>query len=375
MKTKSSSYISLPYPFELPLENIKFYKPEKKVIRNFQLKKFVDEKLNHYKPEQFRNLLITGSIADKILNLLDNPQFKLGKLENIKENKKEFAKKINFFVSQNKPILFNVTQIAFKIPNPLKVKSTKPDLGELAFLSEMNDIVEIIRSIYKPGAQIIIFGESYVFNKVVGISLKEADIYFKTIKGWIKKLGWEKNIALYDLSKLSKQHKLLDDEYKKNLASIRQGIKNKDPKILEEIEAVYNTMYQSINMRKYSRKKLMEIYNPNNLSNKHIKQDIKKKTLKHIDHYIAFHSAIRTSKLADTLFPNSLKLSFTQGKNKICLNVINNKNDLYPYHGTAILDNKGDVLVKYEIDVLRKKNVVAHYIKKEKNPFYYTFKE
>lgn len=368
----SSQYISQFYPYEIPLSNKRLLKPKKKTF-SFDIVEFVHSKLFHYSNKVVKKPVSNTDICEAIFLLFLNSDFLLADKESFKKTKTLFTKQFMYFVKRKKPIEFNATQFAFKIPNPLKIRRTLPDLGELAFLSQLNDITQLIKQIYAPGGVIYIYGESYIFYKVVGISRKEASEYFKTIKEWINTLGWQNSLQLFDLSKLEKKVPKFKIEILKNKKIIRDGLKNKDLDTLDMISQVKDTLYTSINTRGYSLFRLMDIYNHElkKPSLSKIRNVLSKKSFNKSIPYTAYHQSINTSGLSSHLFPNSIKLSFTMGEKKLNLYPISRDARLYCYHGVPILKKNGKVIIRYEIDVLRNSKYIPYYIKNEKYPFFY----
>lgn len=374
---KTNQYISSPYPFEIPLSEKKTYRPKKYILTNFDLKNFVKKKLFHLNYKDLKKSIYSKKkVSEKIFSFLTNKDLFSGSQKEVKKYKKLFISQFDYFIKKKQPIVFNVTQFAFKIPNPLKTNNTLPDLGELAFLSQFYDITKVIKDVYSPGAKIIIYGESYVFNKVVGLTFKEADLYYRTISKWIVDLGWNNNLVLYDLKKLSKKIPDFNQEYKNNLNKLRNGLLEKKGSAFQEIENTVTTMCSSINVRRFDIETLAKIYGKNNKFDKKILALRKKIFLKAVRNslpYLAYHKTINTSQLSNILFPNSIKLSFTYGPKKISLYTINKESKLYPYHGVPVLGKKGKVIIKYEFDVLRNKKVATYYIASQNEPFFYKF--
>ncbi|MBI4004726.1 L-tyrosine/L-tryptophan isonitrile synthase family protein [Candidatus Roizmanbacteria bacterium] len=373
---KSSPYISLPYDFEIPLSETTFYHFEKKVVKDFNLKEFVGNNIAHLNWKDFeKEALKQKTIAEKILSIFTNEKLITGPLSNITDNKKKFLKLLNYFISQKKPVVFTITQIAFKIPNPLKVTRKTPDAGELAFLSQFHDIISLIERVYPPSAKIIIFGESYVFYKVVEISRNESHVYFNTIKKWLQKLGWDKEIILEDLTKLEKIVPKFTNEYQKNLKELQTGWKQKKPDIVNQIESVTQTLFLSLNVRKNPKKVLMELFDRTKVNKSQqtqlLQNKLEKKTIQQCFPYIAYHKSITTSNLATILHPNSLPLSCTGSPGKLGIYPIGKEAKLYPYHGVPVIGAKGTVSIRYEIDVKRHKNMEGYYIKNENTPFFF----
>jgi len=382
-----TAYISQPYGFNFPLSQRNFYQQEKKVLKRFNLERFLEKKIYHYKWREFeKRQEDSRPIEERILSILENKKLSLKPKSNLNRSnfRSKSIKRLNYFISRQRPIIFTITQVAFKMPNPLKTSRIAPDLGELAFLSQLYDITKIIKKIYNPGAKIVIFGESYIFRKIVGVTYKEAGLYFKTIGKWIHQLGWKNNLVLYDLRFLEKQVINFSKEFKKNLESLKSGFKAGVPETVEEIKSTASTQFLCVNTRNYSLKMLMDIFVPGQVDPESefklppkiqkIRSDLHRKAVRASIPYLAYHKSIISSRLPDKLFPNSLKLSFTPGPKKICLKTICSKNKLYPYHGVPLLLNKGHVKIIYKIDLLRTKNVKAYFINNEKEPFFYCLK-
>jgi pyoverdine/dityrosine biosynthesis protein Dit1 len=370
-----SQYISFPYPFEIPLSKRIFFSYKKVFLKDFDIKSFVKNKLYHLKWEDFeKEVKKYDTLAEKILSIFMNENLRLGPKENILINKNTHLSKLNYFIERKKPILFTVTQIAFKIPNPLKTTRKTPDLGELAFLSQFNDILSLVEKVYPPGAKLIILGESYIFYNIVGINKNEADVYFKTVKKWIKQLDWQDRIILHDLKELEKKIENFKSEYKKNLEKLKKNWSSGNKEVINEIKSVANTLYLSINTRKYSLKKLMDIYDEKKQSRDLdiLRNSLYQKAVKQSFPYLAHHQSIVTSNLADLLYPNNIKLSCTYSPGKLCIYPINELCKLYCYHGRPILLDNKKVKIVYEIDLRRTPNIVAFYINNEKQPFFFS---
>lgn len=371
---KSSPYISLPYDFEIPLTSTTFYSFDKKVLKDFDLKKFVKNSLFHLQWKDFqKEAAKEKTTAGKILSLFKNEKL-TESTSNIVKNKEKFLEQLNYFIEKKKPIVFTITQIAFKIPNSLKITRTTPDAGELALLSQFHDIIELIKKIHPPGARIIILGESYIFYDVVGISRKEAETYFKITKNWLKNLGW-KEIVLEDLIALEKKVPKFKNEMRKNLSELKAGWKNKSEDVENEIKTVAATLFLCMNTRRYPKELLIEVFNRNiqkkTSSAKKLEEKIYNEALKQCFPYTAHHKSITTSSLGETLFPHSLPLSCTFSPGKLGIYPIGREAKLYSYHGVPVIDKKGAVRIRYEVDLLREKGVVGYYIKGETTPFFF----
>lgn len=372
--TQNSPYISNAFEFEYPLSQRRFFKPKKIIIKRFNLKYFSNNLTQRLRWDNVKSAVNKRkTMSEKILAILTHKEITMNKREELKKNREMFLEKIDYFTKRKKPIIFTVIQIAFKIPNPLKIERTTPDLGELAFLRQLYDLTRFIQKIYEPGARIVIFGESYIFYNIVNISKKESENYFKTIKKWINLLGWRKNLVLLDLKKLEKKVPGFRQEYRKNLNILEKGWESNDRNIRTEIKKVANTLYLSLNTRKLKIGNLMNLFN-RAVKNKDLEQKrqvLYNKALKKAFPYIAYHQTVKTSGLGELIFPHNIKLSFTYGENKLSIYPINKRTKLYPYHGVPLLDKNKKLTIKYEIDVLRSKNIKSYHITGDPFPFYY----
>lgn len=368
-----SLYFSPVYNFAFSLKKRTFHKATYHTLTNFNLSSFVKNDLYHYAIDK-KILSTKSSPAEKILEVFKQLEITMTPAKDFENIKSDLLNQFEFFISQNKPIIFTITQFAFKIPNPLKITRKLPDVGELAFLSELFDITQQISSIYSPGAQIVIFGESYIFNKSMGVQKKEAHAYFTMLQNWIKTLGWENNLKLYDLLMLEKKINFAN-EYRQNVKKFTAGWQKKERDVTNQVLAIAEPLFYSINTRGYSQNLLMDIYN----KDQNVSEEVKKirnmlwgKTLKKSIPYLAHHYSLVSSDLAQKLFPGSIKISCLAKKNRLCIYPVSKVNKMYPYHGVALLHPDGKVTIQYEIDVKRKRGMHAYILPGEKTPFYYT---
>lgn len=373
MKKKINRYISSPHAFEIPLNKKNFYPYKKKFIHDFSMNAFIKDILFHY-TDIIETDKSERSIAEKILAVFKNPELMLGPKENLENNYDTFIAHLNYFILKSEPILFTITQFAFKIPNPLKVSRIAPDAGELAYLSELFDITQLIKRIYPPGAKIMILEEGYIFNNIIGVAPKNVDIYFQNLQRWIKKLEWDNTLFLYNLKELEKQVNF-QKEYRKNLLVLKNNWKKKDEKTVAEVNAVSPTLFLSLNTRKYGIKTMMNFYSTKVTQNPRInnlRKKLQNKALNKSIYYLAHVKTLDASNIVKKLFPNHLTLisSFTPGK--LCIYPINKESKLYPYHGVPFLLNNGKIKIMYEVDIKRIQGITAYFINNETTPFFYS---
>jgi pyoverdine/dityrosine biosynthesis protein Dit1/AcrR family transcriptional regulator len=97
--------------------------------------------------------------------------------------------KIQYFISQQRPIELLLPAFPAKSPNRQKVLGALPDLGEEIALSFLQQLCDDIRQVYAPGAQLKICADGRVFADLVRVSDDEVSAYNVALQQLITKLG------------------------------------------------------------------------------------------------------------------------------------------------------------------------------------------
>jgi len=123
----------------------------------------------------------------------------------------ECVQQIARFVAQEKPINMLVVSFPFKSRNhEKKTVGDLPDMAERKSLEYMQEILEKIKTVYQPGAQLTVFCDGIAFAQFLDISQPMVLAYEKTLK----QLGADlPNITFYTSTDFMHDHKLtqLDD--------------------------------------------------------------------------------------------------------------------------------------------------------------------
>ena len=140
------------------------------------------------------------SLSEKILHIITAARYRNGSLEtiNLDQHKAQFIERIEYFINKKEPIQLMLPAFPFKIANPLKSSRGDADLAEVAAFCRFNEINLQIRKIYKPGAQINVFHDGHLYYRHFLHDLEDADRYFASLKKFIKLLGLQKIIILWD---------------------------------------------------------------------------------------------------------------------------------------------------------------------------------
>lgn len=385
-ESKAKNFISTAYDFEKPLDDKKFY-PKKLIIFDFPIKKMLLGKIRCFDIKKVKqNISRYKTIEEKIFSIFENDEILSGDKKFLIESKNFLLNKIHNQIHSKKPILFTLLQFPFKIPNPLKTERTLPDLGEIAYLYQLNQIAEQIKEIYARGAKFVILGESLVFRNISDISLGEALTYRDQSQLWIKKLGFQENIEIVELRDAEK----LVSNFQNLLDSIELKIRRKysenDKDTISLVSSAIPTLLLSLNVRNLPQDKLMNIFRSIgketkvNKEEKEAIQELEKSVVNVAFRYLGYHLAIKESNLREKLRPNNIGVSPIAKPERFGVFPINKHNRLYPIHGVPVIRENGYVIIRYKIDVLRDKNVRYAYKidynnmreSLEKDPFFYS---
>lgn len=359
-------FVSEAFNFEIDISNQQ-YKLLKKKYLNISIKDLVKRiKRPNFKIIMNKDL----SLPENIFNIFRLDGIREGPLEYIDNYKRLFLNKIRYFTKRNAPIEFIMMAMPFKCPNPLKVSHIGPDLGEVGFILRLLDIAKLIKSIYSPGAKFTILVESNALRDIIGVTEKDAEIYFESIKKILRELDLSGTIELVDLEKIHRKIPNFKKLYQNNVRKVRDLYNSKKPDIIKDINKIVPTMILSVNVRKYKLNRLFKIFNKEIKDRNTImaRADIYSKA---IDIAIRFYAFLKTRKDLEVmvkLFPNKIYCTLAPKPNRLNLY---SGTKLEPHHGVGVLTKDNSIDVKYEADVRRKGNYIEVYIKGFDYPFYF----
>lgn len=140
-------------------------------------------------------------------------------------------KKIQSFIEQRKPIHFILPAFPAKSPNPKKVLSSLPDMGERVALQFLQSLCIQIRDIYAPGAKITVCSDGRVFSDLVCVSDENVTAYGREIRNIINEINADA-IALFNLEDVfsgltfNEMRHELSLRYAESLENLRLLVKN-----------------------------------------------------------------------------------------------------------------------------------------------------
>lgn len=141
--------------------------------------------------------------------------------------------KIEFFIEQEKPLHFILPAFPAKSPNPQKVLSSLPDMGERVSLQFLQLMCNQIREIYAPGAKVTICSDGRVFSDLVAITDDSVTLYRDGIKQLLEEINADA-IDLFNLENVfggmsfDNMRTTLVEDYAQPVESIREQVNTEE---------------------------------------------------------------------------------------------------------------------------------------------------
>jgi hypothetical protein len=326
------------------------------------------------------NVKILGkSIEEKILSIFLDENIRFGDKNLILDKKDYWIDKITYFTTKKLPVRLAILGFPFKMPVKLKTVRTLPDMGELLSLARLLFIANLIKKIYKPGAEVIIFTEEG-FYKFIGVDKKNASAYIYELKKWLKFLRWN---SIIKLKSLSLMEKLPDFEkiFNKKLRENKKLLKENDPEFLRKFNEAFIPIFRIVNSLSFDEKILMDVYNDQikdeDLPKKALKirNLLKRKATLALLNYFAYLQTRDELNFIEKTAPHALLLTVSPKYYRLPIYPVSKEIEVLPYHGVPIYFQKNN---KWQIDYLinlKRKNwklvEVYLYKDKDKTPFFY----
>ena len=372
---KSNPYVYSYVPFyNLSAKKINFKKIGKQRFNSKNLKIYLE--YNKIPP-----LKIKGKdVSEKIFNLFLDNNIRFGPRKYIISLKDYWIKKINFFVSKNKPLHFIILGFPFKIPVPLKTNRILPDMGELLALKRLYDITQLIKVFYKKGGKITIITEE-IFGTFNNMKKEEIINYQKFLAFLLKKFQWDQNLTLYPLHKMEDQIINFEKEFQDKIDELEQNFINRKKSFLKKYYGAYPSIYRITNTKRFnlSMNEFMDVYNE--------KKETKKKSILQVRKLIEYYTHSMLIKYLAYLelrdkfdfinknFPNSLMLSVSPKPYRLGILPVGKDFIRLPYHGVTVFDEKNKKFsIEYFIDLIRQNCYIQEIYyeeDKEEKPFFY----
>lgn len=249
---------------------------------------------------------------------------------------KEHVNKLVALISKRKMLCFVLPAFPAKSPNRDKTYGVLPDLGERLALGFLNQLCLAIKSIYSPGAKIVICSDGRVFNDLIGIGDQDVDAYSKKIETILIKDNLT-HLSLFSLDEYYHQgsyiemRKHLINEFSEDDEYFKKNITN-SPSSLQQFNGIHRFIFED---------------------NKFILNTLSKNKIRKLSKETAYQVVRRSnawSVLVERSFPEALRLSIHPqhcGSKKIGLMLLKSI-DYWatPWHRVVLYNRKEHVLIK-----------------------------
>lgn len=169
-----------------------FYHTNQNKNKNLKLAQEIYQIIDHYKVTydiDKHSVDVTASIAEEMV-----------------AGKEQCIQRILNFVAFDRPFTMVILSFPFKSGNQeKKVLGSLPDMAERKSLEYLQQIINEINAIYKPGASLTIFCDGIMFAECLGIPMQAVIAYEKGVKALAKDLH---GIRLYTSEEMLKENKV-----------------------------------------------------------------------------------------------------------------------------------------------------------------------
>lgn len=106
---------------------------------------------------------------------------------------------IQAMIDRGAPIQIVLPAFPAKAPNPKKVLGKLPDMAEWLALNGLVELLDEIRAVYAPGAELVVCSDGGVFADLVGVGDADVRAYRAALEAMIARLAGPTRIRVFDL--------------------------------------------------------------------------------------------------------------------------------------------------------------------------------
>ncbi|WP_298623973.1 isocyanide synthase family protein [uncultured Legionella sp.] len=247
-------------------------------------------------------------------------------------------------VKQNKPITFILPAFPGKSPNPKKVLGHLPDFAEQLSLRFLGNLCLQIKKIYTPGIKIMLCSDGRVFSDVVGMMEHHVGAYQAELDNLIEEMALT-SISTFNLDDFYQNIHFVQmrielmNSYGSSLDVLRKKVRNGTKPLASPDEQEANRMYRGITRFLFED----AMHQGQTKSRTAIQKEAREKA------YEVIRRSNAWSRLLEVHFPEAVRLSIhpqTCGAKKLGIRLIGNESWMTPWHGVAVENKNGYVLLK-----------------------------
>jgi pyoverdine/dityrosine biosynthesis protein Dit1 len=137
---------------------------------------------------------------------------------------------ISAFVSAGLPITFTLPAFPCKSPNPGKVLSHLPDLGERESLRFLHDLCTQVGKVYEPGARMLVCSDGHVFADLIRVPDDHIEEYAAALEKMIveeelSSIGLFSLADVYGDLEYPEKRRIMTAEFAQSIESLREEVR------------------------------------------------------------------------------------------------------------------------------------------------------
>ncbi|MEK7496411.1 MAG: L-tyrosine/L-tryptophan isonitrile synthase family protein [Patescibacteria group bacterium] len=318
--------------------------------------------------------------AERILNIFTDQNICFGPKKYITEHKEELLNRLQFFINKNKPISFTILGFPFKTPVNLKTNRRLPDLGEALALLRLHNLMQLVKSVYRPGGCVTVFTEA-PFARFGGITINEANKYQLELHFLADLLGVNKTVRLVNLATLERLVPNFAREQTKRALAFKKKFLAKDKLFMERFQATFPSVFRIVNSRPVSVEILREVYSDKIYENKlsliarRVYKNLKRYTTEAIFNYFAYLKVRDDFHLIEKKCEGAVPLTVSPKPGRLGIYPIDRQVEILHTHGVPVYRlkyNRFNIEYLYDLQRTGKKYTPMYLVgDKDNKPFFY----
>jgi pyoverdine/dityrosine biosynthesis protein Dit1 len=244
--------------------------------------------------------------------------------------------RLRSFIERGAPVQLVLPAFPAKSPNPRKVLGKGPDLAEWLALRSLGDLLEEIRAVHPPGAELVLCSDGGVFADLVGVSDADVRTYRRALETLVDGLGLTR-VRVFDLDdafgagSASRSRQQLVDRYGDTLEALHRRAEL-SPATQRMVDGIHRFLFED------------EVGRGAQGTRTQLKRATRER---------AYEVVLRSEawgRLVSAAFPRALRLSIHPQpavSAKLGIHLIDTDDAwLTPWHGCAVLDGERFTLMR-----------------------------
>lgn len=307
--------------------------------------------------------------AEHVLRVLISRKYRKGKLSSVlRSSIKKYVREI---INQNVPLKIVLPSFPFKSIEISKCRRRIPDIAELASLTHLWLLTEMIRYGYGIGMHIFILSDGLALRHAYNISSYHCIIYMKKIEQWLKEAGFEKSISILNFNEIITQN---FPTFWSRMSS-RMSLINYENH--PQFQSVFRSFFNNISTKVLAPSIMHSSLLGNlNIVNESI-EDRANQAKGASSYYLAFWDLIQEMNVIEKVFPSAIRLSpHDYRDDRMTIHLLNERQTILPWMGVGVIKKKGTIredaiTARKEVDVIMSNIWKPVFLNGEETPFAY----